>query len=81
MRTYLVLKERAREWNADPEIQALVAEIAGPAGADAASAGYATGRAAALKTREFDRIALGARGLGYERLDQLTVERLLGVRP
>ena len=53
MRTYLILKERAAQWNADAEIQALVAE---------------------LGTRE------PQRGLGYERLDQLTMELLLGVR-
>ena len=52
MRTYLILKEHAARWNADPEIQALVAEFG---------------------TR-------GQRGLGYERLDQLTMELLLGVR-
>lgn len=81
MRTYLVLKERAREWNEDREIQELLEEVAGPGGGDVAAAGYATDRAAALKARAFDRVALGARGLAYERLDQLTVERLLGVRP
>jgi xylose isomerase len=53
MRTYLILKERAAQWIADPEIQALVKE---------------------LGTRD------KARGLGYERLDQLTMELLLGVR-
>lgn len=81
MRTYLVLKERAREWNEDREIQALLEEVAGPGGGDVASAGYTPQRAAALNARAFDRVALGARGLAYERLDQLTVERLLGVRP
>jgi xylose isomerase len=81
MRTYLILKERAREWNEDREIQALLAEAAGPGGVDVASAGFAADRAAALKARAFDRVALGARGLAYERLDQLTVERLLGIRP
>jgi xylose isomerase len=34
----------------------------------------------ALKDHNFARAALGARGLPYERLDQLTVELLLGVR-
>ena len=33
-----------------------------------------------LKDKEFDRQALAERGLAYERLDQLTVELLLGVR-
>jgi xylose isomerase len=27
MHTYLILKEKTEEWNADPEIQALAAEI------------------------------------------------------
>jgi xylose isomerase len=33
-----------------------------------------------LKERQFDRIVLSSRGLKYERLDQLTVDILLGVR-
>ena len=41
---------------------------------------YSAGKAAALKARAFDRAALGRRGLQYERLDQLTVDLLLGVR-
>jgi xylose isomerase len=45
-----------------------------------ASAGYSADRAAALSARTFDRVGLGARGLAYERLDQLTVEVLLGAR-
>jgi len=36
--------------------------------------------ASALKARDFDRAALGSRRTGLERLDQLTVELLLGVR-
>ncbi|HYF62499.1 MAG TPA: xylose isomerase [Herpetosiphonaceae bacterium] len=81
MRTYLILKEKARRWNADAEIQALLAEInAGDGGAPDWSGGYSPDRAAALKAHAFDRAALGARGLPYERLDQLTVELLLGVR-
>ena len=32
------------------------------------------------RAHAFDRKALGARGLEYERLDQLTVEVILGVR-
>ena len=37
-------------------------------------------KAAALKARDFDREALGRRGYRYEKLDQLTVEIILGVR-
>lgn len=81
MRTYLILKEKAARWNADPEIQALLAEINADDGATAPFQGrYTPEKAAALKMAAFDRRALGRRGLAYERLDQLTMEVLLGVR-
>jgi xylose isomerase len=81
MRTYLILKEKAQQFSEDAEIQALLEEIteidesmeqyAGP---------YATEKARALKAHTFDRDALGKRGRPYERLDQLLIELLLGVR-
>src|SRR5579859_21096 len=81
MRSYLILKDTAARWNADPEIQALLAELNAPDPALAGLTGrYSRDNASALKTRAFDRVALGQRGLGYERLDQLTVEVLLGAR-
>ncbi len=80
MRTYLILKEKAARFNADPEIQALLREIASGGGEGPAAGAYTRAGAEALKAQEFDRAALGARGLPYERLDQLTVELLLGVR-
>ncbi|HFQ93230.1 MAG TPA: xylose isomerase [Anaerolineae bacterium] len=81
MRTYLILKEKAAQWNADTEIQALLAEIHADDGSTAVyTPPYTPAKAAALKDASFDRIALGQRGLGYERLDQLTIEVLLGVR-
>ena len=80
MRTYLILKEKAEQWNQHKEIQALVAEINADSGAqDAFKGAYSADKAQALKQASFDRAALGARGLPYERLDQLTVEVLLGV--
>jgi xylose isomerase len=81
MRTYLILKEKAQRFNADAEIQALLAEInADDGSADAFKGAYSPQKAAALKAASFDRVTLGARGLGYERLDQLTIELLLGIR-
>ena len=81
MRTYLILKEKAARFNADPEIQALLAEInTGDPEMAQYSGAYSRAKAEALKGRAFDRVALGQRGLGYERLDQLTIELLLGVR-
>jgi len=81
MRTYLILKEKAAQFNADAEIQALLAEINADDGSmDAYRGSYSPAKAAALRAHAFDRIALGERGQPYERLDQLVVELLLGVR-
>jgi xylose isomerase len=81
MRTYLILKEKAKQWNNDPEIQALLDEINADDGSmDGMTGVYRSDKAGALKTYQFDRKALGERGLRYELLDQLTVEVLLGVR-
>jgi xylose isomerase len=81
MRTYLILKDKAACWNADKEIQDLVAEINADDGSMKQFFGeYSSLKADALRAHNFDRAALGARGLKYERLDQLTVEVLLGVR-
>ena len=81
MQTYLILKEKAKRWNADKEIQALIQEINQDDGAMKDFQGaYDPKKAARLKSINFDRAALGGRGLQYERLDQLTIEVLLGVR-
>ena len=80
MRTYLLLKERAAQWNDDAEIQGLLSELDGGSDDDPAAGPYTAETAQALKDRTFDRAALGARGAAYERLDQLTTELLLGVR-
>jgi len=81
MRTYLVLKEKARRFNADPEIKALLAEINADDPAMTSFLGkYTHDKAAALKVYSFDRVAMGQRGLKYERLDQLLFDLLMGVR-
>ena len=81
MRTYLILKEKARQFNEDAEIQALLAEINADDGQVAPYMGrYERAKAEALKGLTFDRAAVASRGLLYERLDQLTVDLLLGVR-
>lgn len=81
MRTYLILKEKAERFNADAEIQALLAEITASDDALAyLSGGYSKASAQQLRATTFDRDALGARNLPYEHLDQLTIELLLGVR-
>jgi len=81
MRTYLILKEKAAQWNSDKEIQALVAVINAANPRMAPFFGkYSAEKAAALKAQPFDRASIAARGLGYERLDQLTIDLLLGAR-
>jgi xylose isomerase len=81
MRTYLILKEKAACFNADPEIQALLAEINADDSTLAPLAGkYSSEKAALLKSRFFDRPAIARRGLKYERLDQLTIDILTGTR-
>ncbi len=81
MRTYLILKEKAEQWNSDKEIQALLAEInADKEGALALLGAYSPERLKNIRAAKFDRVEIGKRGLTYELLDQLTMDLLLGVR-
>ena len=81
IRTYMILKEKAAQFNADAEIQAILAEINADESASGKLLGkYSSEKAAALKGQSFNRHALGARGMKYERLDQLTIDLLLGTR-
>ena len=70
MRSYLILKEKVERFNADAEIQQLRAEVASEP----------PGSFKELRGTTFDLAALRKRGYAYERLDQLTMELLLGVR-
>jgi xylose isomerase len=79
MRTYLILKEKAAQWNADPEIKLILAEIAETSG-DGAGVKFSKAKTSELLSANFDRAGLASRGLKYERLDQLTIDILLGVR-
>lgn len=81
MRTYMILKEKARQFNEDAEIQAaLTAYNVHDAGLEELSRGFSPEKARALKAQTFDRVSLGERGPGLEHLDQLTIDLLLGVR-
>jgi xylose isomerase len=80
MRTYLILKEKGERWNADPEIKSLLAETAALDGNGGAAGKFEKGKAAQLLSQDFDRAGLASKGLKYERLDQLTMDILLGVR-
>jgi xylose isomerase len=79
MRTYLALAERARRFDALPEVQ----EALAAAGADdlgRASTDDGVAEAAALKSEADALDPLAARGYSNERLDQLVIDVLLGVR-
>ena len=79
IRTYLILKAKGEQWNADPEIKALLAEIGKTAG-NGNGEKFSKRQASELLSANFDRAGLAGRGLKYERLDQLTMDILLGVR-
>jgi xylose isomerase len=79
MRTYLILKEKASRWNSHPEIKEILAEIDELNHGRPGIPEYSPEGAVELLSREFDRKALAAKGLQYEKLDQLTVDILLGV--
>jgi xylose isomerase len=83
MRTYLLLKERAAAFRADPEVRealaaSRVAELAEPTLAP--GEGYADLLADRGAFEELDVNALAAPGYGFVRLNQLAVEHLLGAR-
>ena len=81
MRNYLILKDKAQQFNDDSEIQALLAEIRSTGPEETEPLGrYSRARAEAIKAMPLDRSQIGSKPLPYERLDQLTIDILLGVR-
>jgi xylose isomerase len=80
MRNYLILREKARAFRADPEVQdaleaAGLPELAVPT----LDAGETWKDLDGAAPPDVD--ALGERGMAFERLDQLALEHLYGVRP
>lgn len=80
MRSYLIMKEKAARFAADKEIQSIVKEIATASAAGPAVGKYSKGGAQTLLAHTFDRAVLAAKNLPYEKLDQLTMEIIYGVR-
>ncbi|BAS08794.1 xylose isomerase [Arthrobacter sp. Hiyo4] len=84
MQTYLLLKERAKAFRADPEVQdalqaSRVAEINEPTLNP--GEGYEQLRADRASYEDFDADAyFGGKGFGFVRLQQLFIEHLLGAR-
>lgn len=81
MRTYMILKEKAERFNADSEIQGLLKTInVEDGGLSALTRKYNPDAAAKLLAAPLDRVELAKAPLPYEKLDQLTMEVLMGVR-
>jgi xylose isomerase len=80
MRTYLILKEKAERFNVDPEIQQILSDLAGRGDGAGEALTFSADSARALREQTFDLPAIRRQGYAYERLDQLTMELLLGVR-
>ncbi len=81
MRNYLILKEKARQFDEDGEVQSLLSEIQSNGGSDHEPLGrYSAENAKRVKELSLDRNELAGKVLPYERLDQLTVDILFGVR-
>jgi len=77
MRTYLALAEAARRFDSLPEVQEALEAASAPELAEPTVGGD---DADTLKGEVDGLDALAERGYGNERLDQLAVEVLLGVR-
>jgi xylose isomerase len=83
MRTYLLLRERARAFRADPEVQQAleesgVNELARPTLGEGET--YQDLLADRSSFEDFDAEAAAQRGYGFVRLSQLAVDHLVGAR-
>ncbi|NED86878.1 xylose isomerase, partial [Streptomyces sp. SID11233] len=81
MRNYLILKERAAAFRADPKVQealkaARLDQLALPTAGD----GLASLLADKSAYEDFDVEAAAERGMAFEALDQLATDHLLGVQ-
>ncbi|HUR29340.1 MAG TPA: xylose isomerase [Planctomycetota bacterium] len=79
MRTYKLLHERAKSFDADPRVKEWIAERHDPR-LEGLARGFTRAKAASLKSERFDTAEIAKVGLGYERLDQVMVEHMLGAR-
>ncbi len=81
MKTYHVLADKAAKWNADKEIQSLLREINHEDTLlSKLTKSYSSGNSKKLLAADLDRVELAKYRLPYERLDQLTMEIIMGVR-
>ena len=78
MRNYLILRDRVRAFRADPEVSAALSAARLD---ELAQATLAPGETlTSLRSEAFDPDATALRGLAFEKLDQLALDYLYGVR-
>jgi xylose isomerase len=79
MRTYLALAAKAREFDHDPRVTKAMANAGVPELAVPTIGPYSTATASALLNESFDPQTLATRGYRNEALDQLVIDRILGI--
>jgi xylose isomerase len=83
MRTYLILQAKAKVWRADPEVREAMAaagvpDLSKPTMAPGETLDHLLNDRASYE--DFDTEAAGNRATNIERLDQLALDHILGVR-
>jgi len=78
MKTYLVLKDKAAQWNTNPEIQAILRDLNRTSPGCPPVGKYSQPGASALLGHTFNKDEILKKRLPYERLDQLTIDILVG---
>ncbi len=79
MRTYLALAAKAREFDQDPRVKDALAAASTPELAASTVGAYSAASLHQLMQEQFDVAALAARGYANEALDQLVIDRILGI--
>ena len=77
MRTYLILKEKAAQWNSDREIQTILTQISAETAGVPLSRSYSTRCLQTLSPATFNKNAISKKKLSYERLDRTTCGDIL----
>jgi xylose isomerase len=80
MRTYLALKSKAEQWRSDAELQSALEQAKVPELGVETVGAYSKDKVDELLAAQFDLDALGARETRNERVDQLSVDLILGLR-
>ncbi len=78
MRTYLILREKARAFDADPRVQQALADAGVAELAQPTVGPYSSATAHALLAEQHDPQTLASRGYRNEQLDQLVIDTILG---